>query len=204
MSEIHVNGAAEPAGPVLISSAPTNGSRIDINKLRLSQTFDKTKTKQDFSVIPVRKPDKFTFVRVMANPDFHYPTQLLEVDRKTFLLAPHLWGELQNLAKPKIMFPALTRQGVLFLWPVRLVGADGMLDSWTESAMHAAKMAMTQWVRVVANMQRGAYDTCVPMATFADPVWPDLTLQQMIDMAFEHYYIDDHDHPVLKAINGDD
>ena len=36
---------------------------------------------------------------------------------------------------------AINRQGVLFLWPIRLPGADGKIDDWSRSAMDAADEA---------------------------------------------------------------
>ena len=56
---------------------------------------------------------------------------------------------------------AINRQGVLFLWPIRLPGADGKLDDWSRSAMDAADEAKSRWVRITANMSLGAYDVAV-------------------------------------------
>jgi hypothetical protein len=103
----------------------------------------------------------------------------------------------------KIIFPAITRQGVLFLWPVRLPDESGKLDNWNRSALEAAQLAMAGWVRVSSNLPLGGYDVIRPKADFPDPVWPDLDLQQMLAIAFKHFFIDSLEHPRLRAIRGE-
>jgi hypothetical protein len=70
---------------------------------------------------------------------------------------PELQGEcfLANL------FTAISRTGVLFLWPVKIPGADCKTNDWHVSAAVAAQCAMKNWVRVKSNMSLGAY--CVLM-----------------------------------------
>ena len=103
----------------------------------------------------------------------------------------------------KIIFPVITRQGVLFLWPVRLPDESGKLDNWNRSALEAAQLAMAGWVRVSSNQPLGGYDVIRPKADFPDPVWPDLDLQQMLAIAFKHFFIDSLEHPRLRAIRGE-
>lgn len=53
---------------------------------------------------------------------------------KTVLListASDLMGEIV----PKMLFTAVDRQGVPFLWPVRSPTEDGRLDAWNQSAL---------------------------------------------------------------------
>ena len=104
---------------------------------------------------------------------------------------------------PKIIFPVLTRQGVLFLWPVRLPDESGKHDNWNRSALVAAEMATTGWVRVASNLPLGAYDVFTPHAVLPEPAWPDLDLQQMLEIGFKHYFIDSLDHPRLRSIRGE-
>ena len=62
---------------------------------------------------------------------------------------------------PRLLVTAINRQGVLFLWPIRLPGADGKIDDWSRSAMDAADEAKSRWVRVTSNMSLGAYEVAV-------------------------------------------
>ena len=90
-------------------------------------------------------------------------TAVLEVkdDNETYLVAPQFWPELMSRGEiiPKILFTAISKQGVVFLWPIRLPGEDDRLDSWNQSALEAARVAMGQWVRLSANRHLAAYDT---------------------------------------------
>ena len=97
----------------------------------------------------------------------------------------------------------MNRQGVLTLWPIRLPGEDGRIDHWSKSAMQAADRGSKQWVRVTANMSLGAYEMFTSEANIPEPNWPDLTLKQMLHIAFKDYMIKDMDHPVLKRLRGE-
>jgi hypothetical protein len=102
-----------------------------------------------------------------------------------------------------LLVPAINRQGVLFLWPIRLPGADGKVDDWSRSAMDAANEAMSHWVRVTANMVLQAYEIAVASGRFAELEWPEITFQEIIKIAFRDKMIDDWDHPVLRRLRGE-
>ena len=69
--------------------------------------------------------------------------------------------------------------------------------------MDAADEARTRWVRISANMSLGAYDVAVAPAQVAEPVWPDISFQEIIRIAFRDKMISDWDHPVLKRLRGE-
>jgi hypothetical protein len=98
---------------------------------------------------------------------------------------------------------AINRQGVLFLWPIRLPGADGKIDEWSRSALDAADEAKTRWVRVTSNMSLGAYEVAVASAQVAEPDWPDLSFQEIIKIAFRDKMVSDWNHPVLQRLRGE-
>jgi hypothetical protein len=103
-----------------------------------------------------------------------------------------------------LLLTAINRQKVMFVWPIRLPGSDGKIDSWSRSAMDAAERAGSQWVRVVANMGGlQAYDVTVAAGGFGEPVWPDITFQEIIRIAFRDMVISDWNHPVLKRLRGE-
>ncbi len=137
--------------------------------------------KKAITTVPVRKPDKQSFARVRSGEAWRLQTFVLELkepDRETYLVAPALWAELGSELKPVCLFVGITRQCVLFVWPVRLPGADGRADSWSESAMEAAKLCERAWYRVVPNMGLGGYDVLEAQAAanLPEPDWPALTL----------------------------
>ncbi|MFO0967885.1 MAG: hypothetical protein U0793_20180 [Gemmataceae bacterium] len=155
--------------------------------------------------VPCRKPAKEWFVR--CNPSLRLETCVLELkeDRETYLVAPPLWQELasESTFGPRALYATMNRQGVLFVWPVRLPGPDGKIDDWNRSALEAASMAESRWVRVASNMALGAYDVFEATADWPEPDWPALPLNEILRVAFKGRVIDSLDHPVLRRLRGE-
>jgi hypothetical protein len=197
------NGQTPPA-PSTKPAAPDLFA--DLSALRLSQDFAATVgVKKALLTVPVRKPAKEWFVR--TSPALRIETAVLELkeDRETYLVTPALWSELasESTFGPRALFAAMNRQNVLFVWPVRLPGPDGKLDDWNRSALEAATMAETQWVRVASNMALGAYEVFTATADWPEPSWPDLSLAEILRVAFKGRVIDSLDHPTLKRLRGE-
>src|SRR5262249_20661811 len=74
---------------------------------------------------------------------------------------------------PRILLTTINRQGVVFLWPIRLPGSDGRVDAWSKSALEAAEMATRTWIRIQANLSLGAYSVDYT-DHLPDPEWSDL------------------------------
>src|SRR5262249_15028388 len=157
--------------------------------------------------VPVRKPDKSWFVRVHPQEEYRLQTAVIELkeDRETFLVDRSLWQELATEAtfSPRALFTAVNRQGVLFLWPIRLPGADGKIDEWSRTALEAADMAAKGWVRVAANMALGAYDVFQASGQLGEPEWPQVSFRELLRTAFRDRYISDLNHPVLRRLRGE-
>jgi len=179
---------------------------LDPSRLRLSQDFAATVgVKQALITVPVRKPNKQEFIRVHPDEAYRLETAVLELkeERETYLVAPSLWPELPSELTPKVLFTTMNRQGVLTLWPVRMPGEDGRLDEWNTSALEAAEMARTRWVRVVANMGLGAYEVYEATGNLPDPSWPELSFTEILKVAFKGRYITDIEHPVIRRLRGE-
>src|SRR5438309_1059011 len=95
----------------------------------------------------------------------------LKEDQEVYLMARELWSELasESTFSPRVLFVAINRQKVLFVWPIRLPGPDGRLDSWSRSALEAASTAESRWVRVVSNSDLRAYEVYEPLANWPEP-----------------------------------
>lgn len=181
---------------------------FDPAKLRLSQDFaDSVGVKRAILSIPVRKPDKTWFVRTHPEESYRLPTAVLELkeEREIYLVDQRLWPELatEPTLKPQSLFTSINRQGVLFLWHIPLPGPDGKQMEWHRSAMEAATMAATRWVRVQANTSLGAYEVYEATGDLPDPNWPDLTFGDILRVAFKDRWIDTLEHPVLKRLRGE-
>jgi hypothetical protein len=180
---------------------------FDPAALRLSHDFTALGVKKALLTVPVRKPDKSWWVRVHPSADYALQTAVVELkeERETYLVAPALWPDLTAEAtfSPRALFTAANRQGVLFLWPIRLPGADGKVDAWSQSALEAANKARAAWVRVSANMALGAYDVFEAPGELGQPDWPDKPFRELLAVAFKGKFIDTLDHPVLRKLRGE-
>jgi len=175
---------------------------------RLSGQFNGAMSvKKLLTTVPVRKPDKTWFVRTHPSEAFRLQTAVIELkeDRETYLVPQHLWPELvgESALKPMLLVTAVNRQGVVFLWPCRMPGEDGRLDSWSESAVEAVKLASEGWVRVKSNMSLGAYEPFLACGELSEPEWPDTDLGGLLKVAFRDKLINSADHPVLRKLRGE-
>ena len=179
---------------------------FDLSNIRLTQDFTSTiGVKKRITTIPVRKPNRQEFVRVHPDPAYHLDTAVVELkaEHETYLVAPDLWPEVSGELIPKRLVLTMTRQNVPMLWPIRLPGEDGRIDAWNQSAMMAADRASKCWVRLSSDRHLGAYELFEAPADLPEPEWPDITFQEILDIAFRGHQIDDINHPVLKQLRGE-
>jgi hypothetical protein len=190
-----------------VADENTSSRDDDFNpaRLRLSQNFeDSIGVKKVITVVPVRNPDRQWFIRVHPDPAYRLTTAVLELkaERETYLVDPCLIPDLPGEVIPKEIFTAITRQGIPFLWPVRLPDAQGRHNSWSDSALEAARAAKERWVRIVPNMVLGGYDLYTATAAIPEPEWPDLKFSELLRIAFKDKFIRSLDHPVVQSLRG--
>ena len=112
---------------------------FDTTGLRLSSDFAANLgVKKALMTVPVRKPAREWWVQVCPDEAYRVQTCVVDLkeDREIYLVKQSLWPELagESTFGPKALFTAVNRQGVLFLWPARLPGADGKTAIGAESA----------------------------------------------------------------------
>ncbi|HMQ14578.1 MAG TPA: hypothetical protein PKC49_01270 [Phycisphaerae bacterium] len=186
--------------------APQADPFADLGKLRLSQDFAATVgVKRLLTTVPIRKPTGQEFIRVHSDDSYRLQTAVLELkeEREVYLIAPELWPELPGELKPVVLFTAVNRQGVTFLWPVKLPGEDGRVDEWNRSALEAADHATSRWIRMKANMSLGAYEIFEATGDLPEPQWPDADFTTLLRTGFRTRFIDSIDHPVIRRLRGE-
>ncbi len=179
---------------------------FDLESLKLSQDFASTiGVKRVLTTIPCRKPNRHEFVRVRPGEDWRLETGVFEdkIQREMYLVGRDMWGELAGEISPVCLFLAITKQGDVTLWPAKLPGADGKTNAWNDSALAAAQLATKKWVRMAANMNAGYHDTFEATGELSEPEWPELSLQEIVKLCFKDRFIDNVDHPVLRALRGE-
>jgi hypothetical protein len=181
----------------------------DLNRLRMAQNFARSKeAKILYQPIPVRKPGKELIFRVHPDRNLRVEARLLELKegryRGLYYVVPDLWDFLssESTISIRLLVMAMTHQGLLFLWPLRLPDAEGNLDSWSESALEALELAETAWIRMEPDSNASAYRIVEKPECMGEPDWSGSDLQKCLDVGFKTRTIDSLDHPVLRYLDG--
>jgi hypothetical protein len=180
-------------------------SPYDLKKLRVDPNYLETAgVKKLLTTVPIRKPSPQDFIRVHPDPNFRELVAFLELkeDREMYVVDLRVLPELASECYIATAFTAITRTGVLFLWAVRVPAADGRTNDWHVSAAAAAEQAMKNWIRMKANLPLRAYDIFLAENKIPDPEWPDLTFQQIFDVAVKDRLINQSNHLVIKRLRG--
>jgi len=178
---------------------------FDLDSLRLPQNFGEALgVKRLITRVPVRKPLKTEFFRVHAGETWRFQTMILELkeEGETFLLAPPVWDVVPELLRPAMLHTAIDRRNNVFLIPVPLPGPDGRRNPWHQSLAEVVAEAENKWVRSVANKHVGGYDMLVAEKDLPEPEWPDMTFQELVQIAFRERLIQSADHPVVTQLLG--
>jgi hypothetical protein len=186
-------------------ASPPTDQLFDLDQLRVSQNFaDAIGVKKALLTVPVRKPHRQEWLRVHPDEAFRLVTYILELkdEREWYLVHPQLAGAVSNEVATMQLFTAINRQGTLFLWPVRLPDPSGRRNEWNTSALQAADVARTRWIRMGANFSLQAYDLFVTEGTLDEPEWPDVNFQALVNLAFRGRLITSPDHDVLLRLRG--
>lgn len=206
--------APEPPPPELPTTLPSAPSArpeppdpFDPTALRLGTDYSAgLGVRKVISTIPNRKPNKSEWFRVRSGEEWQLQTAVLElekgVERSTYLVAQHLWPDLSGETMPALLLTCVNRANDLFIWRIKLPGADGRSNMWTDSALQIAKAAEVTWCRMVSDTTNGIYTHFEPTGEFPDPKWPELSFGGIVRIAFRGRMIDSLDHPILRELRG--
>ena len=177
----------------------------DLDALRLpSDMAAATNTREILSRVPVRKPDRHEYFRVHPDPEMSFTAMVFEDkhDRETFFVAPTMRDALLGEIKPVQLVTTITRQGTVIIWPIKLPGEDGRSNAWAETARQAAEYAKSAWIRMVSDLNLGAYRIHKAEGDFADPIWPEPSFNELLEIAFRGRIIHSEEHPVVRRLRG--
>jgi hypothetical protein len=192
--------AVDPNAPTAPAPDP-----FDIASLRLNPSFIETAgVKKLLTTVPARKPSRQDFIRVHPAPEYRENFALIDLkdDREDFLVRPEILPDLATEVVYKTIFTAINRQGVVFLWPVRLPTPDDRKSDWHRSAREGAEMAMSRWIRLKPNMSLGANEITPAEIVMAEPVWPELSYEELLRIGYRDRMITTLEHPVILRLRG--
>lgn len=183
----------------------STGSASVIDKLRLPADFTKNfGTKKILTYVPVGRPSKEKYFR--AHPDDAMTIEVVILELKdhgeTYVVAPDVADILGSLVRRVRLYLAVDRAGNPMLIPVPLPDADGNQNKWHASLEHAIGHAKNNWIRISANRSLGSYDVQQATGQLAQPVWPDLELDELVEIAFRDRIVFDEKHPIVNTVLG--
>jgi hypothetical protein len=208
----HIERAALPKAVPPINDLPdeatvnqtTSNDPLDLSKMRVNPAKMATVVGVKAAHIRVGRPDDQDFFRVHGSALYTLDTYLLRMkaDREFFYVADYLWEDPRVMKELKLyrlyFYVHLSR--ALGLWPVQLPDEAGNQNSWHESAMFVAEQAKDRWLRLMSGA--GGYLTIVGDEIDDEPVWPVMSFQEVIRVAFRTKIVADLDHPKLKQLRG--
>ena len=183
--------------------------KIDLERVRAksNQLFD-LGIATEYTVIPIRNPKPDEFFRCMPEENYSMDTNILSLktDNEWYLIDPDILYQIQLESQLKVMtlYVCVTMNSTPFVTCIPQPNELGQINSWHESGHRTMEEAKQFWVRRQADRSNGGYIITKAMnAKLPDPKWPEMTLSEIVDRAFDKFYIDDMDHPVLQRLRGE-
>ena len=183
--------------------------KIDLERVcaKSNQLFD-LGVATEYTVIPIRNPKPDEFFRCMPEENYSMDTNILSLktDNEWYLIDPDILHQIQLESQLKVMtlYVCVTMNSTPFVTCIPQPNELGQINSWHESGHRTMEEAKQFWVRRQADRSNGGYIITKAMnAKLPDPKWPEMTLSEIVDRAFDKFYIDNMDHPVLQRLRGE-
>ncbi|TWU67579.1 hypothetical protein V7x_31540 [Crateriforma conspicua] len=200
------NGGSEDPPPAGVTTPATPPDPFDPAALRINPNTaaGAIGVKRKLVVLKVGKPDKMEYCRVHPDEAYRIDTAIVEdkTNRESYLVAPVLWPELPDFITLVRLCVAVNRHGTAFLWPAKLPDPNGRPMDWHTSMLGAQELATKSWVRVQADMSAGSYAVFEATGNLPDPEWPELSMGELLKLAFKTRFIDSINHPFLQELFG--
>lgn len=158
-------------------------------------------TNEEQATIDIRRPKNEEFIRTRA--DLQCDLTLLTYEREQYLISPELVSQAEDLCGRYRLYGAIDRRGIYCLCPAKI--PDPLRPNrWHVTLHEILALAQTKWIRIVPDQKGGMYRAVEAAGQLAEPAWPDKTMAELYEIAFEGRYIDSMEHAVLKAAKGED
>lgn len=178
---------------------------LDLSKFRLAPNSSETLgSKKLVSVVPVTKPSKEKFFQTSADDDRSMDVYLYEdkVESAFYLISPDVADTLGKLVRASTLHLAIDRGSNPFFIPIPLPDDRGQRNSWPASMLNAIEHARGRWVRVQSDMSMGIYQIHEAQGSLEEPKWPELSLEELVNIAFAGRVIKDLEHPKVQTVLG--
>ena len=195
---------AEPINEVKLKKP-----KIDLERVRAKadQSIDLGVT-TEYTMIPIRNPKPDEFFRCMPDEDYSMDAHILSLktENEWYMIDPDIRPEIQleSQLRVRTVYVCVTMNSTPFVTCIPQHDEMGKINSWHQSGHITMEEAKQCWVRRQADKANGGYTITKAMnAKLPDPKWPTMTLSEIIDRAFDKFYINDINHPVLQRLRGE-
>lgn len=174
--------------------------------LALSPTDGGGTMREVLTHVPLERPKRQEFFRTHPDPAWSLTTSIIfdeeNFGRDAYLVLPDMRAVLLGDARPVLLVPIITRQGVFKYWPLKLPLDDGRPNPWFESAQTALELSKASWVCLKPDTALGAYRVQKAVGDIPDPIWPDKQPNELLEIAFRGRIIGSEDHPLVRRLRG--
>jgi hypothetical protein len=142
--------------------------------------------------LEVRTPTKKSWYRAHRDAEFQIPVELLIIDgggdEGTWLLEPDVEfpDELQQHIVPALLTRCITSDGTGFLFMAKQTE-----KSPRSSTGRLITEAREKWIQSSWNGNSKSYDFRYASQLRREPVWPEKTMDQLLELAFDGFIISD-------------
>ena len=194
--------AAPPAAPQPPNNPP-EGRAAKLRKKRAGANSEggvsgegKVQTK-----LEVRTPNKKWWYRAHRDADFQLPVELLVIeggrDEGVWLLEPDVEfsDELSEHIVPALLTRCITSDGTEFLFLAKQTE-----KSPRSSTRRLVSEAREKWIQSSWNGNSKSYDFRYASQLRREPTWPDKTMDQLLEIAFDGFIINNSRHEVINRL----
>jgi hypothetical protein len=162
--------------------------------------------------IPVDKPGEFEWFQTHHDPAYRPALPCIDFEppgargRELHMIHPNMLPFFQRINSKSVamyqLYFLMNRIGAPRICPVKLPGADGKHNQWHRTRHAAVEKGIGAWVRMWAGPL--GYEWMPAPITYPDPIWPDLTMDEILTIAFGSLgrVINSEDHGVVQIIKG--
>ena len=196
----------DPVNHIVSSDPSENGtthSDFDLTSIALPQNYqDMLDVKALLTKVPLRKFHKHEWVRIHASQDYRLSCFILQFEGDYYFVDPRVAAHVGDEAVPMLLYTAVNSNGAVFLFPVRLPGADGTLDDFARTYHRICEIATRTWVRMSWNKHTRQHDLITTDHITREPEFPDTPFADIVKIAFEGASITTPDHWIINHLRG--
>jgi len=161
-------------------------------------------TETIITAIPVGRPDKQMFF--MTHPDMFVEVNVIEYAEekgRIYLVHKDAIPYVAGYTKKMKLYPIMSLKGNIWLFPVTQPKPGKKILDWHASREKVIFQSRKQWVQCKPKSEGAGYDAIVALKKHDKPEWPELTMPELLEIAFDGYIIQDKNHPVIKSLRGE-